>query len=81
MDFLVEQTSEKVEMMGWMSAGRAANTRLLRERERMPRKMAPLPRWTQAAAWSLVMWIVELPEEVNAQDGLLHITVMKSNLH
>ena len=79
MDFLVEQTSEKVEMMGWMSTGRAANTRLLRER--MPRKMAPLLRWTQAAAWYLVMWIVELPEEVNAQDGPLHITVMKSNLH
>ena len=35
----------------------------------MPRKMAPSPRWTQAAAWSLVMWNFQ----VNAQDGPLHI--------
>ena len=43
MDFLVEQTSEKVVMMGWMSAGRAANTRLLRERESVRHRL-PLDR-------------------------------------
>ena len=56
MDFLVEQMSEKEEMMGWMSAGRAENTGLLRERERMPRKVVLSLRCTQAAARSSVMW-------------------------
>ena len=56
MDFLVEQTSEKVVMMGWMSAGRAASTGLLRERERMHGKMALLPCRTRAATGSTVMW-------------------------
>ena len=37
---MVEPTLEKVEMMGWMSAGRAGKFVLLRER--MPWKMAPL---------------------------------------
>ena len=79
---MVEQTSEKVEkveMMGWMSAGRAANTRLLRERERMPRKMAPSPRWTQAAAWSLVMW--NFLRKSMPRMGPSISPVMKSNLH
>ena len=50
MDLLVEQTSENVVMIGWMSAGKAANTGLLRERERMPGKVVPPLRRTQAAA-------------------------------
>ena len=53
---MVEQMSEKVVMIGWMSAGRAANTGLLRERERMPGKMEPLLHRTKAAAGSTVMW-------------------------
>ena len=71
MDLLVEQTSEKVVMMGWMSAGKAANTGLLRERERMPGKVMPPLRQTQAAAGSTGH--VELPEEVDAQDGPLYV--------
>ena len=54
MDFLVEQTSENVVMIGWMSAGRAASTGLLRER--MPGKVVPLLRCTQAATGWTVMW-------------------------
>ena len=55
MEFPVEQTSEKEEMMGWISAGRAENTRLLRERESMPGKMGPSPHLTQVASRSTVM--------------------------
>ena len=69
--------SEKVVMMGWMSAGRAANTELLRER--MPRKMAPSPHQMQAAAGSTVMWNFlrkALPRMEPSTSP-----VMKSNLH
>ena len=56
MDFLVEQTSEKVELMGWMSTDRAANSGWLRKRESVPRKMAPSRHWTQAAPGFTVIW-------------------------
>ena len=79
MDFLVEQTSEKEVMMGWMSAGRAANTGLLRERERMPGKMAPPLRRTQAAAGSTVR--LNFLRKSMPRMGPSTSPVMKSNLH
>ena len=69
MGFLVKQTSEKVEMMGWMSAGRAANMGLLREREDAQEDVAV------AASDTGCCWVhshVELPQEVDAQDGFPH---------
>ena len=65
--------------MGWMSAGRAANTGLLRERERMPGKMAPPLRRTQAAAGSTVKW--NFLWKSMPRMGPSTFPVMKSNLH
>ena len=59
-----------------MSVGSDENTELLRERDRLPGKMALSLRQAQAATGSTVIWV---PEEVDA----LHSTssVMKSKVH
>ena len=46
----------------------------------MPGKVVPPLQRTQAATGSTVMRIVELPEEVNAQDGPLHIRCDESDV-
>ena len=77
MDLLVEQTSENVVMIGWMSAGRAANTGLLRER--MPGKVVPPLQRTQAAARSTVMW--NFLKKSMPKMGPSTSAVMKVKLH
>ena len=76
---MVEQTSENVVMIGWMSAGKAANTGLLRERERMPGKVMPPLRQTQAAAGSTVMW--NFLKKSMPKMGPSTSAVMKVKLH
>ena len=79
MDFWVEQTSENVVMTGWMSAGRAASTGLLRERERMPGKVVPPLQQTQAATGSTVMW--NFLKKSMPKMGPSTSAVMKVKLH
>ena len=62
-----------------MSTGRAVNTGLLRVRQRMPRKMAPAPRWTQAAAGSTVLW--NFLRKSMPRMGPSASPVMQLNLH
>ena len=69
---VVEQTSEKVVMMGWMSAGKAANTGLLREREREDAREGDAAAGANTGR-RRVDGHVELPEEVDAQDGPLYV--------
>ena len=77
MDFLVEQTSENVVMIGWLSAGRAASTGLLRER--MPGKVVPPLRCMQAATGSTVMW--NFLRKLMPKMGPSTSPVMKVKLH
>ena len=76
MDFLVEQMSENVVMIAWMSAGRVASTGLLRER--MTGNLVPLLQRTQADTG--IDGHVELSEEDDAQDGPLYVCCDKGEV-